>query len=280
MDIQAWNRLRPDDTQLRAKLTSWLIDQRRAGEEWPSVTADVLSYVESQRPLRVSERIDRFFLYLSSVRLQPGMDFDLTHSDISTLDWIGAWIESQSNDQTLGFLKLLEGAGLISWNSSGSIEVTYQGFERLDAIETGVVNSRQGFVAMWFGTEMTEAYQNGFAAGISNAGFRPFRIDQKEHSNKIDDEIIAEIRKSRFVVADFTCSILLDEDGKLQPNSRGGVYYEAGFAQGIGIPVIWTVRADCLNYVHFDTRQFAHIVWNGSEDLRMSLTNRISAIIG
>ena len=32
----------------------------------------------------------------------------------------------------------------------------------------------------------------------------PVRIDQKERLNKIDDEIIAEIRRSRFLVADFT----------------------------------------------------------------------------
>jgi hypothetical protein len=51
--------------------------------------------------------------------------------------------------------------------------------------------------------------------GISDAGFEPLRINMKEHVNKICDEIIAEIRRSRFVVADYT-------------GQRGGVYYEAG----------------------------------------------------
>ena len=45
------------------------------------------------------------------------------------------------------------------------------------------------------------------------------RIDRHEHVNKIDDEIIAEIRRARFVVADFTHG---DTGG------RGSVYYEAG----------------------------------------------------
>ena len=88
------------------------------------------------------------------------------------------------------------------------------------------------------------------------------RIDSKEHSNKIDDEIIAEIRRSRFVVADFTS----EED-----KPRGGVYYEAGFAMGLNIPVIWTCRADMIGNVHFDTRQFNHITWDDPEDLRVKL---------
>lgn len=46
-------------------------------------------------------------------------------------------------------------------------------------------------------------------------------IGSKEHSNKIDDEIIGEIRRSAFIVADFT-------------GHRGGVYFEAGFAMGLG----------------------------------------------
>ena len=97
------------------------------------------------------------------------------------------------------------------------------------------------------------------------------RIDRKEHSNKIDDEIIAEIRRSRFVVADFTCE---------REKVRGGVYYEAGFALGLGLPVIWTCRKDCLDYLHFDTRQYNHIVWETPEELYARLKARIGAFIG
>ena len=59
------------------------------------------------------------------------------------------------------------------------------------------------------------------------------RIDQKEHLNRIDDEIIAEIRRTRFLVADCT-------QGETGP--RGGVYYEAGFAHGLKIPVVMKFR--------------------------------------
>ena len=86
------------------------------------------------------------------------------------------------------------------------------------------VNTSQGFVAMWFDDSMTEAYEKGIQPAIEDAGYKAMRIDQKEHANKIDDEIIAEIRRSRFIVADFSHG----GDG-----ARGGVYYEAGFAHGL-----------------------------------------------
>ncbi len=97
------------------------------------------------------------------------------------------------------------------------------------------------------------------------------RIDQKEHINKIDDEIIAGIKQSRFLVADFTHG----EDG-----ARGGVYYEAGFAHGLGLPVIFTCQKDSVDKLHFDTNHYNHIVWTTPEELREKLKNRILAVIG
>ena len=102
-------------------------------------------------------------------------------------------------------------------------------------------------------------------------GLRPLRIDQKEHINKIDDEIIAEIRRSRFLVADFTHG---------NEGARGGVYYEAGFAHGLGIPAIFTCRDDAVSKLHFDTNHYNHIVWATPEELREKLRNRILAAIG
>ena len=78
-------------------------------------------------------------------------------------------------------------------------------------------------------------------------------------------------KRSRFVVADFTQG----EDG-----ARGSVYYEAGFAHGLGIEVIFACREDALQNVHFDTRQYNHIVWETPEELRERLAARISAVIG
>jgi hypothetical protein len=99
------------------------------------------------------------------------------------------------------------------------------------------------------------------------AGYEPLRIDSKQHNGKIDDEIMASIRASRFVVSDFT-------------GNRGGVYYEAGFAHGLGLPVIFMCREG--DELHFDIRQYNCIFWKPEnfEDAQSQLKNRILATLG
>jgi nucleoside 2-deoxyribosyltransferase len=131
--------------------------------------------------------------------------------------------------------------------------------------------SIQAFVAMWFHETMDAVYTDGIAPAVEECGYIPVRIDKKEHSNRIDDEIIAEIRRSKFLVADFTSE---------PEKPRGGVYFEAGLAFGLNKPVIWTCHQDSLKFVHFDTRQFNHIVWSEAADLKKKLINRIGAVLG
>ena len=61
----------------------------------------------------------------------------------------------------------------------------------------------------------------------------------------------------------------------MAPIARGGVYYEAGFAQGLGLPVIWTCRKDMIDYVHFDTRHCAHIDWEAPDELKDKLSESL-----
>ena len=63
---------------------------------------------------------------------------------------------------------------------------------------------RQGFVAMSFDPNLTYVYEEGIEPAIEAAGYEGLPINRKEFTGDVVDEILAEIRKSRFVVADFT----------------------------------------------------------------------------
>lgn len=141
-----------------------------------------------------------------------------------------------------------------------------KGYERMQELENKNEYSKQAFVAMWFNPELDTIFSDFISKAIEETGFKPLRIDGKEHVNKICDEIIAEIKKSRFIIADFT-------------GQRGGVYYEAGFAHGLGIPVIWTCRKDAASDLHFDIRQYNCIIWETGEELYQRLKSRIEAVI-
>lgn len=172
-------------------------------------------------------------------------------------------------------MKYLINQGLIDASSQYEIQVSPSGFEYLDKLSASGDTSKQAFIAMWFHSSVDELYDRGISLAVKDAGYIPIRIDKLDHNNKIDDEIIKEIRKSKFLIADFTSGRSSDQE--LVP--RGGVYFEAGFAYGLGIPVIWTCHKDCINDVHFDTRQYNHIVWETPEELRIKLFNRIGATI-
>ena len=59
------------------------------------------------------------------------------------------------------------------------------------------------------------------------------------------------------------------------------MYYEAGFAMGIGLPVIWTCREDERKGLHFDIRQYNCIFWDTLDDtLRDKLRYRIESVLG
>jgi nucleoside 2-deoxyribosyltransferase len=256
-------------------LTTWLCEQRRAGVGVPRITDEILGRLDTLRPMSVPRRVTAALLFIGQCLPQLGMRLSIGDEDNHTM---GLLAETGSRDigelSELG--RMLESQGLfdgqfyMGGGFSGS--PTYSGWNEIERLtRQPQTNSTQAFVAMWFSAETDEAYAKGIHPAIESVGYKPFRIDQKEHNNKIDDEIIAEIRRSRFLVADFTSE---------PEKPRGGVYYEAGFAHGLGIPVIWTARKGMMDYLHFDTRQYSHIVWENPADLFEKLKNRIAATIG
>ena len=276
--------LKHRDESLQARLTTWLIDQRRFGVECPEVMSNILDEVERRRPLTVQGRADRLLKFLEDQQKHIG---DPIHVEITSAAEIlygpgytefgGRLLansESVKPEEGAYLLQQLEKKGFLEARSksrdAAEYVITVNGYAYLSDLEKKTVDSKQAFVAMWFDDSMKDAYDEGIAAAIRESGYEPLRIDRKEHINKIDDEIITEIRRSRFLVADFT---------QAETGARGGVYYEAGFAHGLNIPVIFTCREDAIGKVHFDTRQYNHITWKTPEELRARLAQRISATI-
>lgn len=253
------------------EITSYTVDQiRRTAASAPRQRADrLLAYL-----IRISPYLGAELKFPAELKLYPqSVPRNLSVDTGFQTHQLYAWSDSQRYKELEFLLHMLVKDDLVATLGGGnppSIVVQPSGYLHLEQAQPNIA-TEQVFVAMWFDRSMDTAFAEAFDPAIREAGFRPLRIDQKEHLNKIDDEIIAEIRRSRFVVADFTSS----------PGCpRGGVYYEAGFAAGLGLDVVWTCRADLIAEVHFDTRQFNHIVWETPADLRKRLSDRIRATIG
>jgi hypothetical protein len=177
-----------------------------------------------------------------------------------------AFSYSRDRQEVLVLVDILINDNYLRPGGSGCA-LTVEGLLAVEAGGASKSSSAQGFVAMWFDPSLNEAWTNGFDPGIRAAGFQPFRIDNKDYVGGISDEIMAEIRRSRFVVADYT-------------GHRGGVYFEAGFALGLGLIVIPTCRADEVPKLHFDIKHLNTLLWSTPAELAEGLNRRIRAVIG
>jgi len=184
------------------------------------------------------------------------------------VDW--PLLVAQSEPTVLFIIQELARAGYLHREGNSAPEPpkpTWKAYERLQQIQSSGRNSDAGFVAMSFSSTQIEVWEKAIRPGILSAGYRPIRVDQYEHNRRIDDEIIAQIRRCRFLVADFT-------------EHKRGVYFEAGFALGLGRNVIWMCKQSEINDSHFDTRQFNHILYDDFPRAQKALTNRIVALEG
>lgn len=151
-------------------------------------------------------------------------------------------------------------------DSVSAFRLSLKGWDFLEEIKRTGADSRQAFVAMSFDKSMDDAYENGIHPALDKTGFQPLRIDRREDNEKICDTIIAEIRRSGLLVAEAT-------------GQNPGVMFEAGFALGLDIPIIWVVNASETSNLHFDTRQYRHVTWSTSAELAENLAARIEATL-
>ena len=254
----------PDKPRLRAGLSAYLRQTGRQGIV-PRLTSDLDltriadSYCHTSFQTKLRRVMERY----EELTSEAG---DLVLSNVD-LDY--PLFDAASPGEASFLTVVLVEQGLLKgeeYSSAIGLRITANGWSFLQAQTGGAAGTC--FVAMAFGTELNDAYENGIVPAVRiDCGFESIRLDRVEHTDNINDKILADIRRSQFLVADFT-------------HHRNGVYFEAGFGLGLGKTVIWTCRSDDFQgRVHFDTRPYNHIQWETPVDLREKLTNRIRAVI-
>lgn len=250
-----------------AKISGWIREHQDV-----TIRVEDLPTLYDLRMPSVGEKAEKILLYVARNYPRPG-DGIKESEMFGPILWAVAWA---AGDTELTYLiqdyltdeKKFLRSGYMPGRTEPCRMITPTGWAHLDSLTRGNHESVTGFVAMWFDDSMNRAF-SAIELGIRAAGYKTLRIDRYPHNNKIDDEIIAGIRRSKFLVADFT-------------GHRGGVYFEAGFAKGLGLEVVWLCREDDLENLHFDTRQYSHIMWQDAKlpELTKALKDRIEATIG
>lgn len=138
------------------------------------------------------------------------------------------------------------------------LRLKMDGWDYYENLKRAKVDSRVAFMAMRFGDEQLKWMVNEyFKPAVSHAGFELRLLMESQPAGLIDDQLRVRLRNSRFVVADLT-------------HGNNGAYWEAGFAEGLGRPVIYTCRKkewdevdeNGKRKVHFDTNHLATVIWD------------------
>lgn len=148
------------------------------------------------------------------------------------------------------------------------LELIYQiaiGKEKIPETNPELLSSGMVFVSMPMNKDKydcVDQIRKGTKAAIEATENEVYYVDLDVHNGNISDKIVEKIRNCKFLVADFTCQ-------------NTGVYYEAGYAKGIGKTVICTCRQDDFVNVHFDIKQIQFVVWIDADDLKNKLQEQI-----
>lgn len=157
---------------------------------------------------------------------------------------------------------------MISGATNEQLGLIYQvatGKDKILEINPVLPSSGMVFVSMPMNRDKYDCIdqiRQGTKAAIEATGNEAYYVDLDAHNSNISDKIIEEIRNCKFLVADFTCQ-------------NTGVYYEAGYAKGIGKTVIYTCQQDDFANLHFDIKQIQFVVWADAENLKKKLQEQI-----
>ena len=192
-----------------------------------------------------------------------GEDHEIGRTYGIAWDGLGARIGS---DAPGTFRLLLEGmlsdgllSGKMAADGGGDLRLTHLGLERLEQLERTAPSGYNAFMAMQFNDDVLDRLVDEYLRpAVEETGFKLIRLDDRPEAGLIDARLRNEIRNCRFLIADLS-------------HANAGSYWEAGYAEGLGKPVIYTCEKSVFDgkariaRPHFDTNHHLTVVWDESD---------------
>lgn len=224
-------------------------------------------------PKSPEDKINHLLIYLHS--LQDFEGSNISFPEKVEPDDLAKSLFFKNYKEMAFYLFTLKSMGLIKGRDSTTrlgagmigINLTFDGLSKVMEIRDSGNQSNRCFVAMSFSPDQNET-RDSIKNAILETGFDPILIDEQHIDSDvtINDALISEIRKSKFVIADFS-------------QHKHGVYFEAGFALGLKKPVIYTCKKEDFDKTHFDTNHYPHIIYESQAELKQKVKDKIEAWI-
>lgn len=245
-----------NDLTLRA-IVSHNIRKQQSNRIIPKLTTHTLSdYLRGQLPT-IQEQADNLLTALAQLAGEIGVEIKI----VLVRKWI-AVCGAKSEHGVLALIDFLKSKNFLKSEPSSLesilLSITLPGWIHYEQLQKQAKDSTIAFMAMKFGdTELDEVVNNCFRPAVAQTGFRLQKLTDEQRAGLIDDQLRVQIRRSRILIADLT-------------HGNNGAYWEAGFAEGLGIPVIYTCKKSIFDdpdkKPHFDTNHYLTVPWD-PEDL-------------
>ena len=243
---------------LRIKLSHFIRRNQRPrnGETPPYDQKDLETSIDEYVAPNPAEQADDLLLWVAEKTTESGSWVNFALEEVQSV------IRSLSTDNVWYICTSIETEEAIKLNPSvlnGSIrtyqaQITFRGWRRVEEIRGLRKNSKTAFIAMKFGeVELDNLLENEIRRTVKDTGFIVRRLDDKPKAGLIDDRMRLEIKSARFVLVDLT-------------HGNPGAYWEAGYAEGLGKPVIYLCKKEVFENPgtkpHFDTNHHLSVNWD------------------
>lgn len=153
-----------------------------------------------------------------------------------------------------GLISLYEGKSFLQVN------LTLTGWKQYEAEKSGQLDGNYGFMAMQFDdAELDFFVEDTVKPAVNSVGYDLVTMKDVSAAGVIDNIMSVQIRDATFIVADLT-------------HDNNGAYWEAGYAEGLGKPVIYICEKDKFEKTrtHFDTNHRTTIKWSKDDPEQFS----------
>src|SRR5262249_8227274 len=248
------------DPKQRA-LASYTIRKLQASSRRPKLSREFFESLRGRTLPTPAEASDNLLIWIAEkADGRPGVLIKVDPRDSGLQASIGAvepedvaWIANNLDSQ--GLLNGKFGSNILG-------NLTAKGWQRFEDLKRARVSSNFAFFARKFDNpELDQVFEKCLRDAVAQTGYQLRTVTQR--AGLVDVVIEDEIRRCRFLIADLS-------------DDNAGAYWEAGFAEGLGKPVIYICRSGSKQ-THFDANHRHTVRWDLSS-LDQTATN-LKAVI-
>lgn len=238
-----WNS---DERRWRVSIASYFILRLQDGKHRAILDEDFFRSLTDRTLPTPAEVADNLLIYIGDLlRRSPGEPADINILDMRIVSEIGGGSEHDIE----WLLKELRNNNYVTSRDDGMasrrVRLTLTGWERFEELRKERAESKYAFLARKFDNPELDGVVDIFKSAVAQTGFDLRIVSQK--AGLIDSIIEYEIRGARFLISELS-------------DDNAGAYWEAGFAEGLGKPVIYICREG--KKTHFDTEHRHTIRWH------------------